>query len=205
MIIPSRFGGRLLSVLRLQKPLDETLQSFVQPCGWPVTEQFSRLGNVRASDMHIAGLLWQLVDLRFFPKHIFDCNDQVFQLDRLALTQIKDIEERAFVLKRGNRSLNDIINESVITSRGAVAKLFDWLAGINAPGELMNRQVRPLPRTVHSEVTERYYAEPVKMRVSRAEKLAGNLRRGIRAQCLSQVLILRKGYGFRSTVDRRTG
>src|SRR5438876_2124005 len=43
------------------------------------------------------------------------------------------------------------------------------------------------------------------MRVSRAEKLAGNLRRGIRAQCLSQMLILRKGYGLRGTVDRRTG
>src|SRR5207244_11989356 len=91
------------------------------------------------------------------------------------------------------------------TSRGAVAKLFDGLAGINAPGELMNRQVRPLPRTVHGEVTERYYAQPVKMRVSRAEKLAGNLRRGIRAQCLSQVLILTKGNGVRGTVDRRPG
>src|SRR5207249_9244284 len=159
MIIPSRFGGPLVSFLRPQKPLDETRQSFVQPRGWPVIEQFSRFRNVRASERHIAGLLWQLVDLRFFPKRVFDCNDQVFQLDRLALTEIKDVEERAFVLKRGDRSLNYIINESVITSRGAVAKLFDWLAGINAPGELMNRQVRPLPRTVHGEVTERRYAQ----------------------------------------------
>ena len=175
MIIPSRFGGPLLSFVRPQKPLDKARQSFVQSRGWPVTEQFSRFRNIRASERHIAGLLWQLVDLRFFPKRVFDCNDQVFQLDRFALTQIKDIEERAIVLKRGDCSLNYIINESVITSRGAVAKLFDGLAGINAPGELMNRQVRPLPRTVHGEVTERYYAQPVKMRVSRAEKLAGNL------------------------------
>src|SRR5205809_3675259 len=100
MIIPSRFGGPLVSFLRPQKPLDETRQSFVQPRGWPVIEQFSRFRNVRASERHIAGLLWQLVDLRFFPKRVFDCNDQVFQLDRLALTEIKDVEERAFVLKR---------------------------------------------------------------------------------------------------------
>ena len=53
-------------------------------------------------------------------------------MDRLALTEIKDIEERAFVLKRGDRSLNYIINISIIASRCAVAKLLDWLAGMNA-------------------------------------------------------------------------
>src|ERR1700730_14153486 len=181
MIIASRFGGRLLSIFRPQKPRDETRQSLVQPGGWPVIEQFSSFRNVRASEGHIAGLLWQLVDFRFFPNRFFDRNDQVFQLDCLALTQIKDIEERAFVLKRGHRSLNYINNLSIVASRCAVAKLFDWLASINAPGELMNRQVRPLPRTVYGEVTERHYAQPVKMRVSRAEKLAGYLRCGLRA------------------------
>ena len=66
----------------------------------------------------------------------------------------------------------------------------------------MNRQVRPLPRTVYGEVTERHYAQLVKMRVSRAEKFAGNFCRSIRTECLSQMLILRKRYGLRGTVDR---
>src|SRR5438876_9708618 len=125
MIIPSRFGGPLVSFLRPQKPLDETRQSFVQPRGWPVIEQFSRFRNVRASERHIAGLFWELVDIRFFPKRVFDCNDQVFQLDRLALTEIIEVEERAFVLKRGDRSLKYIISESVIGSRRAVGSVFD--------------------------------------------------------------------------------
>src|SRR6266487_4710168 len=139
MIIASRFGGPLLSVLRPQKPLDETRQSLVQPNGWPVIEQFSRFRNIRASEGHIAGLFRQLVDFRFFPKCVFDRNDQVFQLDRLAFTQIKDIEERAFVLKRGHRSLNYIVNVSIIAARCAVAKLLDWLASMNPASELMNR------------------------------------------------------------------
>src|SRR4029077_5445082 len=95
MIIASRFGGQLLSGLRPQKPLDETRQSLVQRGGWPVIEKFSRFRNVRARQGHVAGLFRQLVDSRFFSKRVFDRNDQIFQLDRLALPQIKDIEERA--------------------------------------------------------------------------------------------------------------
>src|SRR6266545_3863292 len=148
---------------RLQKPLHEFRQTFREFDGWIVTKQFSRFRNIRTSQGHVAGLFRQLVDFRFFPKCVFDRNDQVFQLDRLAFTQIKDIEERAFVLKRGHRSLNYIVNVSIIAARCAVAKLLDWLASMNPPSELMNRQVRPLPRTIYSEVTERHYAQLVKV------------------------------------------
>src|SRR5262245_28392593 len=43
------------------------------------------------------------------------------------------------------------------------------------------------------------------MRVSRAENFAGNLRRGIRAQCLGQMLIFGKRHSLRSAVNGRTG
>jgi hypothetical protein len=163
MIIASRFGGQLLSGLRPQKPLDETRQSLIQRGGWPVIEKFSRFRNVRARQGHVAGLFRQLVDFRLFPQRLFDCKDQVFELDRLALTKVKDIEERAFVLECCDRSLNYVIDVSVITSRCAVAELLDWLPGINPPSELMNCQIGSLPRTIHREVAQRDDAQPVKV------------------------------------------
>src|ERR1043166_9211165 len=163
MLIAHRFATRLLILLRLQKPLDETRQSVVKPGSWLVAEQFSRLRNIRTSKGHIAGLLRQLVYFRLFPKRVFDRNDQVFELDRLALTKVNDIEEGAFVPERGHRTLNYVVDVSVIASRGAVAKLLDRLAGINTTSELMNCQVRPLSRTVHSEVTEGDDTELIKM------------------------------------------
>src|SRR4030095_11375631 len=185
----------------LKKPIDELRQSFVQPGGWIVTEQFSRFRNIRASQRHVAWLLRQLVNRGFFPERVFDCNDQIFELDRLALAQCKDIEDRALVLERGHRSLNYVVDVSVITSRGAVAKLLDRLTGVHAPRELMNRQVRPLPRTVYGEVTERYYTQLIKMRVSRAKKFARNFCRCVRTECLGQMLIFRKGHGLRGAVN----
>src|SRR6266513_4521102 len=74
--------------LRAQEPIDETGQTLAQPGGWIVTEQFPRFGNVRASQGHIAGLLRQPVNFRFFSKRIFDLNNQVFELNGLALAKI---------------------------------------------------------------------------------------------------------------------
>src|SRR5207249_4873388 len=66
-------------------------------------------------------------------------------------------------IKFGHRSLNHVLNVSIIAARRAVPKLIDGLPGVNATGELMNGQIRPLPRTVHSEVTKCHYTKVVEM------------------------------------------
>jgi hypothetical protein len=132
------------------------------------------------------------IDFRFFPDGIFDRQNEIFQLNRLTLAEIKDVIHWAIVIERGHRALNDIINVGVIAPRAAISKLIDRLPGVNAPGELMNRQIGPLPRTVNSEIPQRYDPHLVKVRVRRAKKFAGNFCRAIRTECLGQMLVLGK-------------
>src|SRR5438552_4416654 len=170
--------------LRTKKPLYEPGQALAKLSRWIVTEQFSCFGNVCTGQRHIAGLLRQPVNFCLFPKHIFNRHDQVFELNRIALTKIEDIEERAFVLESSHGSVNHVINVSVITARGAVSELIDRLPGVNAPRELMNGQIGPLARTVHGEVTKRHDTQVVEIRVGRAKKFASDFRGGIRTKCL---------------------
>ena len=67
---------------------------------------------------------------------------------------------------------------------------------MNAPGELMNRQIGTLPRAVNSKIPQSYDADLVKVRVRRAKKFAGNFCRAIWTECLGQLLILRKWDGL---------
>src|SRR6266480_4770236 len=135
--------------LRTEKPLYEPGEAFTELHRRVVTKQFSRFANVRTSQRHIAGLLRQPVNFCLFSKRIFYRRNQFFQLNGLALAKIKNVVTRAFVIERGHRSLNHVIDVSVIAARAAISKLIDGLAVINAPGELMNGEIGPLPRTVH--------------------------------------------------------
>src|SRR2546430_15668721 len=108
---------------------------------------------------------------------------------------------RAFVLDRGHRSLNHVIDVSVIAARAGISKWIDRLTGMNAPGELMNGQIGPLPRTVHGEITKRHDTHLVEVRIGRAKKFAGDFWRTVWAECLGEMLILRKRDRFRSSVN----
>jgi hypothetical protein len=92
--------------------------------------------------------------------------------------------------------LNDVIDVGVIALRAAISKLIDRLPGINAPGELMYRQIGTLPRAINSEIPQRYDPHLVKVRIRRAKKFACNFRRAVRTECLAQMLILGKWYVF---------
>src|SRR5207248_3630027 len=116
---------------------------------------------------------------------VFEHRNQFFQLNGFALTKIKDVVTRAFVFKRSHCSLDHVINVSVIAARAAISKLIDSLAGINAPGELMNSEIGALPWTVHSEITKRHDTHLVEMRVGRAKEFARHFCRAVRAECLS--------------------
>src|SRR5437588_12085929 len=89
-----------------------------------------------------------------------------------------------------NHPLNNVFNLFVIASRCAIAELINRLAGVNASSELMDRHIRPLPRNVNSEIPQRDHTHLIKMRVSRAEEFARNFRSGVRANRLSEMLIL---------------
>src|SRR6266566_8836735 len=161
---------------RSKKPIDKARESIAQSRRCIVSKQFSRLRNVRASQWYVAELLRKPIDFCFSAKRILDRRDQIFKLNGLALPEIKYIKKRSLVLERSHCSSNYILDISVITARRPVAKLIDRLIGINALGELMNRQIGPLPRAVNSEISQRDNAHPVKMRVSRAKKFARDLR-----------------------------
>src|SRR5215468_172218 len=99
-------------------------------------------------------------------------------------------------MERRDRALNDVINVGVITLRGPIAKLVDRLAGVNAPGELMNRQIGPLPWAVNGEIPQSHDAHLVKMRIGCATKFPSNLCRPVWTDCLGQMLLLGKWHGL---------
>ena len=144
-----------------------------------------------------------MIDLRFFAERVFDRRDQILELDRFAFAQIENVEQRPVVFERGHRALNDVVDVSVIAARGAVAELVDRLAGMNAFGELMNGQIGTLARAVNREVTQRDDAHPVKMRISRTKKFAGDLGRGVRTDRLREMQVFRERNRFRNAVNRR--
>ena len=43
----------------------------------------------------------------------------------------------------------------VLNEKQNIAELLDRIAGMNLPGELMDREVGPLPRAVNRKVTQR--------------------------------------------------
>src|SRR5205823_13415736 len=100
-------------------------------------------------------LFRQLIDLRFLPEHLFNRRDQILQLNRLALAQIENVEHRSLVLQRRHRSLNDVVDVSVIATRASVAELVDRVARVSFFCELMDREIRSLSRAVNGEVTQR--------------------------------------------------
>ena len=141
-----------------------------------VTEKFPRFGNVGAGQRHVARLLRQPVDLCFFAECLFDRGDQVFQLNRFTLAQIENVKHRVIVFKSGHRPLDDVVDVSVVAARRAVAKLIDRFVRMNFSGELMDREIGTLPRSVNGEVAQRDDSNFVEMRVSRAEKLTTDFR-----------------------------
>src|SRR5947207_12742692 len=142
-----------------------------------------------------------MIDLCFFPKRLLDCRDQILELNGLALAEIEDVERRPVVVQRSHRALNYIVYVSVVASRRAVAELIDRLAGVNASGELMDRQIGPLPWTVNGEITQRHHAHLIKMREGGTKKLRRNFCRGVGTKRLSEMLIFRKRNGFRNAVN----
>src|SRR6476661_736828 len=115
--------------LGLQKPLNEFGQAFAQLRCRTVAKQFSRFRNVRICTRHIASLFREAIDFRFFSDGAFNRQNEIFQLNRLTLTEIKDVIQWAFVIERGNRALNDIIDVGVIALRASISKLIDRLPG----------------------------------------------------------------------------
>src|SRR5262249_52865587 len=95
------------------------------------------------------------VDFCSFSESGFDRQDQVFKLDGVALTKIKNIEQRARIFQSSHRSLNYVVDVSVVASGCAVPELLDRLPGVNTTREWMDRQSGPLPWTVHGKVTQR--------------------------------------------------
>src|SRR5262249_31685909 len=154
----------------LQKPLDEFWQAFAQLRRWVIAEQFPRLRNICVGTRHIAGLLRQTIDFCLLSQSIFDRQNEIFQLNRLILAKIKDVIHWAIVIECRHRALDNIIDVGVIAPRGAIPKLIDRLPGVNAPGELMNRQIGALSWSVNSEIPQRYDPNVVKVRVSRAKE-----------------------------------
>ena len=176
----------------MQKPLNEFWQAFAQLCCRIVAKQFSRLGDIRICTRHVARLFREAIDFCFFPHGIFDRHDEIFQLNRLILAEIKDVVHWAIIIECGHGALYDIINVSVIAPRAAIAKLIDRLPGVNASGELMNRQIGALPRSVNSEIPQSYDPHLVKVRIRRAKKFAPNFCSAIRTECLGEMFLLGK-------------
>ena len=67
----------------------------------------------------------------------------------------------------------------------------------------MDREVGTLPRAVNGEVAERHDPQFIEVRISRAEKLAANFRRRVRAQRLREMFFFRKRNFLRRAINRR--
>ena len=137
-----------------------------------------------------------------FQLRLDRCN-QFTQFNGFAFAQVKNVERGPFVFQRRHRSIDDVVHISVIAPRGAVAKLVDRLAGVDFSRELMDRQIRALTCPVDREITQRDHSDLVKMRVSRAEKFARDLRGRIRADRFLQAKILGERNRLANSINGR--
>ena len=155
---------------RFQKPMNKARQTVLEFRLRIVTEKFPRFGNVGAGQRHVARLLGQPVDLCFFAERLFDRGDQVFELNRFTLAEIKNVEHGPVVFERRRRPLDDVVDVGVVAARRAVTELIDRFVRMNFLRELMDREIGTLSRPVNGEIAQRDDSNFVEMRVSRAEK-----------------------------------
>ncbi len=200
-VIDRRYRKRLADAAL--KPFDKLRQTGCEWRSWIVAKKFPRFGDICASKRHVAWLFGKLINPRFFSDGVFNCRDQIFQLYRFAFAKIENVEKRSVVIERRRHALNDVVDVGVIATCRAVTELIDRLARANFLRELVNRQIRPLPRAVDRKETQRDDAHLIKVRVGRAEQFPGNFTRRIGTDCLRDVHLFGERHLFRDAVNRR--
>ena len=165
-------------------------------------QQAGRLGDIRAGEGHIAGLLRHFIDRGFLAQRRFDRGDHLVELHRLRAAEVEDVAQRPLlVVERAQDSVHDIVDKSVIPRRVTLAIAVDGLAVVNQPGELGDGQVRPLAGAVHGEEAQADSADATEMAVVRAHLLARHLRHGVGTDGLKDGILLGEGHFLVHAVD----
>jgi hypothetical protein len=129
---------------------------------WVVAEQASRLGDVGVSDRHVAGLRGQLPNsCAFFPaafsiRRTSSRNSTVRDSPRLMISKSK------LSIKAGQHALYDILNVGIIAPPCLLSPYISTaLPRTDGARKLVDRQVRPLSRTIRGEEPQAHHVHSV--------------------------------------------
>src|SRR5437588_6671354 len=85
-------GCKSFSFCVPKKPINKARQTVAKFRFRIVTKKFPRFGNVGARQWHVTWLFRQAIDLRFLAERVLNSGNQILQLNRFALAQVKNIE-----------------------------------------------------------------------------------------------------------------
>ena len=125
-------------------------------------------------------------------------------MDGFAFPKIENLKWRPVISQRSHHSLDGVVDVSVIAPSRAVAELVYRFATKNAAGEFVNRQIRPLPRSVNCEKPKDNDAHLVEMGKGRTKKFPGNLRGSVGTDRLGKMKVFGKRHRFADAVNGRT-
>ena len=128
--------------------------------------------------------------------------NQFLEFDSARLAEVEDVEFGLVVMHRGDDAVDDVVNISVIATRGAVAENRNWFALADQFGELVNCEIGALSWSVDGEESKANAAQSVEMRISVTEKFARALCRRIRRNWLANWIVFAERYVGVDTVNR---
>ena len=154
---------------------------------------------------NIAGLIRMAFDARLASQRRLDHGDQAIEPDPGAAAQVHRLHgPRSGApgpLQPGENAVQRVGNIGVVALARSVAVHPDRPSPGDQIGELVNRQIRALARSVHREKPQADDAQRIQMREGMGQQLAGSLTRGVRRDRLDRRLRLGEGRRRRVTVD----
>ena len=186
----------------VSKPLDEALDALVVQRRRVVTEQRARLVDVRPRLRNVAGLLRRGVrSLRVTPSARSSPRNHLRQATPSRVAEVDHFVRRAGVVDRRAHARDDVVDEGVVAAGRAVAEDRDRLALEHQSRELVDGQVRALPRSVNGEESQRDETHAIQVAVDVTEQLAADLGAGVRADRLQHVVVLAPRHARVHAVD----
>src|SRR5690606_36569466 len=162
------------------QPLNEWPEPVFKCCRRTVAQQAASFVHIRPCLGNIAGLFRQPGDLGVNAHGPLQMSNHLQQAHGAVVAEVDHLVWCRLVLHSSPDAINDIIDVGVIPPGGAVTKQRKGLSPKHHARELMNGQIRALPRPVHRKETQGDEPYPIQMAVNVTHQLPAHLGAGIR-------------------------
>ena len=143
----------------------------------------------RPSLWHIAGLLGKPLYGRRSAKRRFKAADHFSETQRFVVAEIDHLVSAPVICNRRSDAGDDVVDVGVVPPRRPIAEHRHGTPLEHQSGELVDREVRTLSRSIHCEKAQGDESYAVQVAVHVPEELAAHFGAGVRTDGLEDVIV----------------